>query len=433
MPTPRRRTFAAPILGSALSMLPALRHPCLRWSATPAPRAWPSPRGIIDRKRQNRLPRTQRFPTSSVALAWVLVAASWGVAAAACPFCGVVGRSLAQRRDAAAVTAVGESAGPVARDDAGRLVQPFTVRQPLRGRTTAGDIVAARVAGPIAGTAILFETAGVWEAVAADEALIAHVAAAPAVTEPVARRLAWYAPRLEHPDPAIASDAYAAFGLAAFADVRAAAGSFDPDKLRHWLDDPGIDQRRRGFYGLALGIVAAGERDAAARARHVAALRGAIDRPASDLRAGFDGLLAGLVVAEGAAGLDALESRGLLDAATRAGDARHALAVLRFAAESLADTLPRSRVTAATARLLANPAVAADAAVDLARYGDWSAVERVAGLWDALGGDDPLVRRAVAGYLAACPLPAAREHLDRLRAADPDRLRAALEAVTGPR
>ena len=197
--------------------------------------------------------------------------------------------------------------------------------------------------------------------------------------------------------------------------------------------EPAIDERRRGFYGLAMGIVAAAARDPAARARHVAALERAIEAPANDLRAGFDGLLAGLVVAEGAQALEWMEARGLVEATTRAGDARHTLAVLRFAAENLGDTVPRESVAAATARLLANPAVAADAAVDLARYQDWSAIETVAGLWDRLGRDDPLVRRAVAGYLAACPLPAAQGHLDRLRATDPAGVRAALEAAGGPR
>ncbi|MFM8734819.1 MAG: hypothetical protein ACKOC8_06460, partial [Pirellulales bacterium] len=36
LPVPRRRTFAAGIMPAAHSMLTALRHPCLRWSATPA-------------------------------------------------------------------------------------------------------------------------------------------------------------------------------------------------------------------------------------------------------------------------------------------------------------------------------------------------------------------------------------------------------------
>ena len=355
------------------------------------------------------------------------------LAAAACPFCGVVGRSLAERRDAAAVTAVGESAGPVARDAAGAVTQPFALGQAIRGRAAAGEVATARVAGPVAGTAILFGDAAGWEAEPADEPLLAHVAAAPEATVPAARRLAWFAARLEDPDPAIAADAFTEFGQAPFAAVRDAAAAFDAAKLRRWIEEPGIDQRRRGFYGLALGIVAASLPDGDDRRRNVAALRRAVEASGSDLRAGFDGLLAGIVVAEAEAGLDYLATRGLLAGDTRAGDARHALAVLRFAGENLAATVPRDRVAAATARLLANPAVAADAAIDLARYGDWSAVEQVAGLWEPLGRDDPLVRRAVAGYLAACPLPVAGERLARLRQADPDRLRAALEAAAGPR
>lgn len=378
--------------------------------------------------------RCMRERPASVVRPLVVAAALviWPAAAAACPFCGVVGRSLADRRDAAEVTAVGAAAGPAVPTD-GRVEQSFALGQAIRGVVGRDAVVTARVAGAVAGTAILFGVDGTWEALAADEPLIAHVAAAPPVTDPPVRRLAWFAPRLEHADTAIAADAFTEFGLAPFSAVRDVAGSFDAEKLRRWIDEPAIDQRRRGFYGLALGMVAAGEKDRAVRAGHVAALRRAIEAPASDLRAGFDGLLAGLVVAEGTAGLAYLESCGLLDAATRAGDARHVLAVLRFAWESLAGTVPRPRVAAATARLLANPAVAADAAVDLARYGDWSAVDAVAGLWETLGRDDPLVRRAVAGYLAACPLPRARTHLERLRAADPGRLGVALEAAAGPR
>jgi len=376
--------------------------------------------------------------TAGTLARWLVVCITAGAVllenAAACPFCGIVGRALAERRDTAATTAVGEAVGPAVRDAAGRLTQPFVVQQAIRGRAAANAApVTARVAAPVAGTALLFgETAG-WEAVAADESLLAHVAAAPATTVPAAERLAWYAARLEHPDPAIAADAFTEFGLAPFAAVRDAARSFDAEKLTRWIEEPGIDQRRRGFYGLALGIVAAAEPDPIVRKRSIATLRRAAEAPGSDLRSGFDGLLAGIMVAEAAAGLDFLAARGLLDGSTRAGDARHALAVLRFTWENLAATVPRDRVAAATARLLANPAVAADAAVDLARYQDWSAIAAVAALWEPLGRDDPLVRRAVAGYLAACPLPAARGQLERLRAADPDGVQAALEAAFGPR
>jgi hypothetical protein len=43
LPIPRRRTFASAILASAHSDLAALRHPCLRWPATPARGAWAAP------------------------------------------------------------------------------------------------------------------------------------------------------------------------------------------------------------------------------------------------------------------------------------------------------------------------------------------------------------------------------------------------------
>lgn len=362
-----------------------------------------------------------------------------GAEAVACPFCGVVGESLAQRRDRAALVAVAEADGRAEPDAAGLLAQPFVVRQMIRGEIDDGlesRAVVARVPVAVEGMAIVFgdpaEAAGrrSWSAIAADEAVIGHVVTAPPVNEPAEQRLAWFASRLEHPDPVIAMDAFNEFGLAPYEAVRAAAGAFDAERLRGWVRDAAGDQRRRGFYGLALGLVAATrptEREAA-----VAVLREAIAAPADDFRAGFDGLLAGLLVAEAEAGLAFLDERGLFRPEARPVDQRHVLAALRFAWESLADSIPRPAVAAATRRLLAAPVVAADAAIDLARYREWTAVHEVAAVWGTTGRDDPLVRRAVAGYLTACPLPEARRHLEAIRTADPERLRAAVEAAALP-
>jgi hypothetical protein len=143
--------------------------------------------------------------------------------------------------------------------------------------------------------------------------------------------------------------------------------------------------------------------------------------------------MGGVLVAEGGAGLDYLERLGLTTPAGRPVDQRHLLSALRFAWEFLGEEIPRERISVATARLLAAPVVAADAVIDLARQQAWAAAGNVAHLWESLGDDDPLVRRAVAGYLAACPLPEARELLDDIRTRDPARLEAALEAARLPK
>ena len=369
----------------------------------------------------------------SLALA---VACGVTATATACPFCDVVGRTLAQRRDAAASVAVGEARGE-ARSDRSVLRQPFVVRGVIRGEGGArSEPITARVAGPITGTAVLFgDAAGGFEAVAADETLLGYVVAAPAVEAPADTRLRWFARWLEHPNQAIAEDAFAEFGLAPFEAVVSAADAFDPAKLRAWLDEPAIDQRRRGFFGLAVGIAAAkarGSGDTAEANACLEALDRAVATPGSDLRAGYDGLLGGLLVARGGAALGWFREHGLLEAQTRAGDARHTLAALRFAWEYLADEIPRDEIAIAAARLLANPAVAADATVDLARWQHWASADDVAALWSRLGADDPLVRRAVAGYLSACPLPEAGRHAAAIAAADPDRWAAAVAAAGLP-
>ena len=395
--------------------------------------------------RPPRVERRARRARAAILLVVLVVAAS-ASPTSACPFCGTVGQSLAQRRDAAAAVAVAEAEGMAAADPSGFPAQRFRIDQMLRNTghaSVVGETVPARVAGSIAGTAVLFGSvraappdatnAGLaWSAVAADETLLGYVTAAPAISQPPTERLRWFAARLEHPDPAIASDAFTEFGLAPFAAVRAAAAALDPTRLRAWVSEPGIDARRRGLYGLLLGVVAAAADEPAVRRDCIDTLHRAIDAPADDFRAGYDGILAGVLVAEGQAGLDVLDHRGLFGALARTLDQRHLLAAVRFAGESLADTIPRERVIAATTALLASPAVAADATIDLARYRAWDAMADVSRLWDTLGTDDPLVRRAVAGYLTACPLPAARRELERIRTRDPERLRQAIDAAALP-
>jgi hypothetical protein len=259
-----------------------------------------------------------------------------------------------------------------------------------------------------------------WRAVAVEEAGYVYVAGLPPARAPAAERLRYAARFLEHADPLVAADAYLEFGHAPYDEVRVVADALPAEKLRDWLVDPGVPAERKGFYALALGLALTPEE----RERNAAILKKQIETPADDFRAGFDGLLAGYLLLTGEQGLAQIEERILTNKKSRDGDVRHALSALRFH-HDYGRNLPPKRLGQALSPLLDRPEFAAAAIVDLARWQDWSTLERVARLYDAPKFDTPAVREAVVGYLLVCPELEAAAALADLRARDPQGVAAA--------
>jgi hypothetical protein len=179
------------------------------------------------------------------------------------------------------------------------------------------------------------------------------------------------------------------------------------------LVDPKVPPHRKGFYGLAVGLRAqGGERAAAAEF-----LRTLVVQPEDDFRAGFDGVLGGYLLLAGETGLELIESRYLANPQARDGDVRHALTAMRFYHE-FGQGIPSQRLAQAVGRLLERDEFAEAAIVDLARWQAWEALERVTAVYERPT-SELRARRAVIGYLLACPRGEAREVLARLRASDP--------------
>ena len=98
--------------------------------------------------------------------------------------------------------------------------------------------------------------------------------------------------------------------------------------------------------------------------------------------------------------------------------------------------MPPERLAQALRHVLARPEFAEAVVTDLARWQDWSAVDKIAGLYTQEAYAEPAVRRAIVGYLLACPEPAAAVQLKRLRGIDPQGVAAAeqvLSALGGSR
>lgn len=253
-----------------------------------------------------------------------------------------------------------------------------------------------------------------WQATAVDETSLAYFAGAPSPRTDATERLVYFARFLEHPDPVVAEDAYQEFGHAPFDRVAAVADHLSSDELRRWLRDDRVPQHRKGFYGLALGL----PREQAELDANVVFLREFVTEPAVDFRAGYDGALAGFLLAGGEDALVLIEQLLLANLDAAEGDVRHGLAALRFLYEFGRD-IPPERLVRAMRLLLERPSLSAAAVVDLARWNDWESLDRVAALYAPAPADSPALRRAVVGYLLACGNDAAMDALESLRSADP--------------
>jgi hypothetical protein len=328
---------------------------------------------------------------------------------------------LCQSRAAASITALVEVESQTAKQTAKvKLHRVFDVK-PSEGKPTHLTIPLDLAVAP--GTLLLIFGTGprdaapealAWHAVAVNETSYGYFARSPAAGAKGAERLKYFARFLEHPDGVVAEDAYLEFAHAPFEDVAAVADALPGERMRRWVVDPGVPPHRKGFYGLALGLA----RDPAARRANAELLRTLILEPQDDFRAGFDGILGGYLLIEGQRGLELVDSRYLANREAADGDVRHALSALRFYSE-YGQAIPAERLNAAVRHLLARPDFAEAAVIDLARGKDWDAVDEIAGLYTQPQFAQSAIRRAIVGYLLACPGAGAVEALKRLREADP--------------
>lgn len=367
---------------------------------------------------------TIRFATALLlALVGVLPGDS---VARACPFCTALVPTLTQWREQSAVAALVEiDAQPtldatrvrVVRVLAGsKLTAGQEVTLPLDVTLKPGALVL--VFGTGSGDAALDKLS--WHGVSVNEIGYAYFAKAPGLKTPAVERLRYFAPYLEHADPLVAQDAYLEFGHASFEDVTRMAELLPRAKLRQWLAAANVPQDRKGFYGLALGLAGS----TTERGESQEFLQGLILAPEDDFRAGFDGVLGGYLLLAGPAGLELIESRYLNNPKSADGDVRHALTALRFYREYGHD-IPPARLSQALATLLARKEFCAAAITDLARWKDWSVLERIAALHEQPEYRDEAITQAIVGYLMSAPEAPGRRALARLRAIDPQGIAAA--------
>jgi len=359
-------------------------------------------------------------------LAWLMPSAVW-----ACPFCGPaesVTRQMGMVEAAAIVRATGEPTNPETR------LRPYHVEHVLKGadrlaKDGGGKYAPVRSFSPenepkpedhylIYGaddSGEIYWSAPLPLTARAVEYLTRELPQAP--PEGV-ERLRYFVPRLRHPEPFIADDAYAEFARTEYDVVQQLRPYLSRTELREWIEDEKTNTPHRRLYLTLLGLCAT--KDDAEWLRALIPVEQAKEPTDRSL----DALVACYLTITGEEGLEWVEKEILRKPNPVFADVNAVVLALRFHGEQ-EKVIDRERLAASMRLVLNHPNWVDTVVADLARWKDWSALERLVEIYRDADDQHRYVRVPIVQYMKACPLPEAKEALKKLEAIDPQAVRRA--------
>jgi hypothetical protein len=141
-------------------------------------------------------------------------------------------------------------------------------------------------------------------------------------------------------------------------------------------------------------------------------------------RSGLDALIGAYLVLAGPDGLPLVERLFLENKDAEYADTYAAIMALRFHGTET-DIIPRERILQAFRLMLERPQLADLVIPDLARWEDWSQMDRLAKLFREADEQSSWVRVPVINFLRACPKPEAAELIEELEKIDPEAVKRA--------
>ena len=243
-----------------------------------------------------------------------------------------------------------------------------------------------------------------------------YVEAIRKLPETQVERLEFFQKYFEHSDSLLARDSYDEFALAPYSDVLLLKDKMDREQLLKWVQDTSKSPDRKRLYFTMLAICGKPE--------DAVLFESMIRSENAEARAGLDALLAAYLTLKGEQGIELIKKEFFDNSKSQYADIYSAVMALRFHGTE-ANVLPKSAITGAMHRLLERPDLADLVIPDLARWSDWSQVDKVSELFEKATDDNNWVRVPAVNYLRACPLPEAKEKLIKLEKIDPNAVKRA--------
>lgn len=342
--------------------------------------------------------------------------ATRGSECVACPFCSAASQTLRQESLSMDAVAIASLVSDGRLDIDGNAT--FVIERTLRGDSLLekGQKVEASYFGP-GKTEKKFLLLGVdprnlvWSSpLPLTEDAVKYVESIQTLPDDPIARLEFYQKHFEHPDSLLARDSYDEFALAPYEDVKNLKSKMNREQLMDWIRDPQISPDRKRLYFTMMGICGTNE--------DAVEFESMIRSSDPDKHAGLDALIAAYLMLRGSDGLKLIDEQFLTNRKASYPDVYSSVMALRFHGTE-SDVIAKEAILKSMRHLIEAPDLADLVIPDLARWGDWSQVDRLSELFKTSNDDNSWVRVPVVNYLRACPLPEAKERLKELELIDP--------------
>ncbi|MAP07722.1 MAG: hypothetical protein CMM00_02455 [Rhodopirellula sp.] len=347
-----------------------------------------------------------------------------GPIASACPFCSAVSQTLRQEMEVmdAVVVATAMQSDLTRNADTGQI--KMRIETVLKGRehVEAGQEVTAVYFGDVAKER-RFMLSGVdprdmqWSCLPLtpkSEKYLEKITQL-ADKEP-SERLLFYYKYLQDEDSMLSRDAYDEFASTPYDEIKKIESALDHDTLVTWIQDPKMSPDRKRMYLTLLGIC--GDQE------DLPMLESMLKSTQKSSRSGLDALIACYLTLAGEQGLPVIDELFLENRKASYADTYAAIMAVRFHG-SEGGVIARSALVQSLHHILDRPDLADLVIPDLARWKDWSQIDRIKQLFLAADAENNWVRVPAVNYLRACPKPEAAEAIKELEKVDPDSVRRA--------
>ncbi len=349
-----------------------------------------------------------------------------GAVALACPFCSAVSLTFSEEIANSQVAVIAKLVQPPPKPSADApsssldvVKAKFEVLQVLKGEQELGKNRTIETVyfgdAPVGSTFLVMgidAPAINWGTpIAITERGIDYVTKGMQLPKEGADRLAFFQEFLEDKDEMLARDAYDEFAKTPYAGVIGLKDRMHHDKLIEWISSPQIPVSHRRLYLTMLGVCGKPE--------DLSLLEEMIKSKDRQTKGALDALVAAYLTLKGPDGMPLVEDLFLKNKDAEYTDTYATIMALRFHGTE-EKIIPRDRLLAGIRTMLDRPQLADLVIPDLARWEDWSVMDRLVDLFKNADEDSNWVRVPVINYLRACPLPQAKERIDELAKIDPD-------------